>query len=393
MAGGKIYHLVGAELVAMEETAYNAEEILQRLLADHPDLLAGDQISPDAPRRWLLIAREAGIPDAPLAADRFSIDHLFVDQDGIPTLVEVKRSSDTRIRREVVGQMLDYAANLVVHWPPERLRDTHRHRFGGDAEAADAEISGFLRLPKDVTSADPAEHLATIADRFWDGVAQNLAAKRLRLLFVADVIPAELQRIIEYLNENMARSEVLGIEVRQYTGGGHTTLVPRVVGRTAAAEDVKSTARPRSERREWDTASFVADSAEVGGPMIADVAARLVDWMRGRGTSPRFGHGAGGPMYVSVVMSGSASVGAFDLSTRGRIEVLFNTLREVRPFDQAALRHQLKDRLNAIPGVAIADEAAERGTWPSFDARLLVPSESFAAFVATLDWLGDQPGG
>jgi hypothetical protein len=32
----------------------------------------------------------------------------------VPTLLEVKRSSDTRIRREVVGQMLDYAANGVV---------------------------------------------------------------------------------------------------------------------------------------------------------------------------------------------------------------------------------------------------------------------------------------
>ena len=40
----------------------------------------------------------------------------------MPTLVEVKRSDDTRIRREVVGQMLDYAANGVVYWPAERLR-------------------------------------------------------------------------------------------------------------------------------------------------------------------------------------------------------------------------------------------------------------------------------
>jgi 5-methylthioribose kinase len=36
--------------------------------------------------------------------------------------VEVKRSSDTRIRREVVGQMLDYAANAVVYWPLEMIR-------------------------------------------------------------------------------------------------------------------------------------------------------------------------------------------------------------------------------------------------------------------------------
>ncbi|MCO6480232.1 MAG: hypothetical protein J5I94_26570 [Phaeodactylibacter sp.] len=49
------------------------------------------------------------------------MDHLFVDQDAIPTLVEVKRSTDTRIRREVVGQILDYAANAALFWPIERL--------------------------------------------------------------------------------------------------------------------------------------------------------------------------------------------------------------------------------------------------------------------------------
>lgn len=59
---------------------------------------------------------------ASAGGNRWSLDHLFLDQDAVPTLVEVKRSDDTRIRREVVGQMLDYAANGVVYWPAERLR-------------------------------------------------------------------------------------------------------------------------------------------------------------------------------------------------------------------------------------------------------------------------------
>jgi len=55
------------------------------------------------------------IPDREDGSGRWSLDHLFLDQDSIPTLVEVKRSSDTRIRREVVGQILDYAANALVY--------------------------------------------------------------------------------------------------------------------------------------------------------------------------------------------------------------------------------------------------------------------------------------
>jgi hypothetical protein len=55
----------------------------------------------------VLVGREAALPDDHDAAARWSVDHLFLDQDAVPTLGEVKRSSDTQIRREVVGQMLD----------------------------------------------------------------------------------------------------------------------------------------------------------------------------------------------------------------------------------------------------------------------------------------------
>lgn len=63
MLAGKIYLKSDNGLVAMHEAVYDAEELLQRLVADYPDLLAGDQMRPTAPRRWLLIEREAGIAD------------------------------------------------------------------------------------------------------------------------------------------------------------------------------------------------------------------------------------------------------------------------------------------------------------------------------------------
>jgi hypothetical protein len=103
---GRIYLLNGeSKLIAMEESPYDSETLLQKLLADHPDLLAGDQINDEEPRRWLLVTREMAVPGEQDGAGRWSLDHLFLDQDAIPTLVEVKRSSDTRIRREVVGQI------------------------------------------------------------------------------------------------------------------------------------------------------------------------------------------------------------------------------------------------------------------------------------------------
>jgi hypothetical protein len=56
------------------------------------------------------------------------------------------------------------------------------------------------------------------------------------MVFVADSIPEELQRIVEFLNEQMKQVDVLAVEVKQYVGQGLRTLVPRVFGMTAEAQ-------------------------------------------------------------------------------------------------------------------------------------------------------------
>jgi len=62
MTGG--INLVGDsdELVEMSETSCDSEDILQELLAKYPNLLAGDQMDSDSPRRRLLVSREMGLP-------------------------------------------------------------------------------------------------------------------------------------------------------------------------------------------------------------------------------------------------------------------------------------------------------------------------------------------
>ena len=81
------------------------------------------------------------------------------------------------------------------------------------------------------------------------------------------MIPPELQRIVEFLNENLVRIEVLAVEVKQYVGEGRQTLVPRVIGRTAVAEDVKQTSSGASRvARNWTEPEFLEAAAATGGP-------------------------------------------------------------------------------------------------------------------------------
>jgi hypothetical protein len=243
--GKKIYLIDDNEtLRPLEESPYDSEDLLQKLLASYPDLLGGEGHG-----QWLLVERELAVPADEGGTGRWSLDHLFLDADGVPTLVEVKRSSDTRLRREVVGQMLDYAANGVAWWPLEQIQAAFERRCENDGLDAENELA---RLLKD----DGA------VDRFWQQVKTNLLAGKIRMVFVADVIPSELRRVVEFLNEQMDPAEVLAIEVPQYVGDGIRTLIPTVIGKTSEAERRKGTTPPRKILTLEQLLSQIADDGQ-----------------------------------------------------------------------------------------------------------------------------------
>ena len=204
----KIYSLSDdGSLESIDKKSYEREYDLQSLLEKHPDLLAGDQIDEANPRRWLLVSREFGVPEDDSGSDRWYLDHLFLDQDAIPTLVEVKLRTNNDSRRKVVGQMLDYAANSVAYWPIESLRKAFEELYNETGKDPSLQILELIKAS--------SEDMISI-ERFWNQVRTNLQAGRIRLLFIADEIPRELQQIVEFLNGQMSPAEVIGIELRQY---------------------------------------------------------------------------------------------------------------------------------------------------------------------------------
>ncbi|AJZ59683.1 hypothetical protein OI25_586 [Paraburkholderia fungorum] len=226
------------EITPLQETSYEREAHLQQFLALYPDLLPGDRIATPA-RRWLFVSREVSVPDSVDSGGRWSLDHLFLDQDGMPTFVECKRSSDTRGRREVVAQMLDYAANGVAHWKTGHIREAFERRCEADGKVAADVLAAFL------AGGEPVGAESFLPDSYWERVESNLRDRRIRLIFVADRIAPELKRLVEFLNEELINVEVLAVEVRQYhlAGFSHRVLVPELVGATPLAQVVKGKGR------------------------------------------------------------------------------------------------------------------------------------------------------
>jgi hypothetical protein len=368
----------GDDLVELTETPYEAEDVLQALIARFPSLLAGERHGDETPRRWLLVGREASLPDDQDAAGRWSVDHLFLDEDAVPTLVEVKRSSDTRIRREVVGQMLDYAANGVVYWPLERLREFFARqceRDGVDPEAAVGEVAGA----------------GVDVEEFWGRAGENLRAGKVRMVFVSDEIPRELARVVEFLNGQMNPAEVIAIEIKQYLGaGGIKTLVPRLIGQTAEVEARKGWRS--GETRQWDEQSLFSELLARRGEGEARVARELYEWCRARGWRLTFGQGKKDGSWIPVFSAQGREHYPIVLWSYGKIEVQFQHLKARAPFDSEQTRLELLQRVNAIPGVSFGADVITRR--PSIQLSTLASNPgALEAMKDVLIWVEDAAAG
>ncbi len=351
----------GHTLVPLTQQPYESEGLLQTLLAKYPSLLAGDQVNPETPRKWLLIRREIRVPDTEGGSGRWSLDHLFLDQDGVPTLVEVKRSSDTRIRREVVGQMLNYAANAVKYWPAELIRTEFEQACEAKGAEPNEELRGFLGVDRD-------------ADQFWIAVKTNLQAGRIRMLFVADEIPDELRRVVEFLNEQMDPAEVLAVEIRQFAGPSIQTLVPRVIGQTAEAESRKGGGGSSGNKRQWDEGSFFAEMLSRHGAATTEIAHHILKWAQAHVTRVWWGRGTTNGSFVPVQEVGDENHQLFAVFTGGSkappsLEVYFYWYAYKPPFDNPDKRREMLRMLNEIPGVKLPESAIEQAPeYPAHDA-------------------------
>ena len=76
-------------------------------------------------------------------------------------------------------------------------------------------------------------------DDFLERIENNLREGQLRLVFSLEESSFELRSIVDFLNRQMERSEVLIVEARQYQQGDVRVVAPTLFGYTEQARRVK----------------------------------------------------------------------------------------------------------------------------------------------------------
>jgi hypothetical protein len=198
---------------------------------------------------------------------------------------------------------------------------------------------------------------------FWSQVKTNLQAGRIRLVFVADEIPQELRRIVEFLNIQMDPAEVLAVEIKQYVSDEFKTLIPRVIGQRA---------KTPTTTRKWDETSFFSALGQRSGTEEVAVARRILEWAADKGLRISWGGGSRDGSLFPVVDHRGMWYTLIAVWTYGRVEMQFQHMQNWAPFDDESKRLELVHRLNEIPGVSIPEDAiCRRPAFPHHSGTVL----------------------
>lgn len=347
------------------ERVYCKDEFSEQhkaLEANH-DLLPGDQISPDDPRRWMLIKREMPVPDPETGIDRWSIDFFFVDQDGIPTFVECKRYKDTRSRREIVAQVLEYAANghyywdksIIMKYAEQTCTDLHTNLN-----------ESFLNLVK----RDDLN-----IDVFFENVEFKLKEGNIRLIFFLEEAAMPLKSLIDFLNKQMTRTEVLLVECKMYKQDDGLVIVPSLFGYTEEARVLKqdvSSASVKAQRKKWTKESFIEHLRTQVKKKLFDAIVQFIDTISSYDVKFKYGSGCETGS-LGVVFPNVCPRSVFTLWSNGSLQLQFGWINGSETATE--FKNVLANQAKSI-GLNVPDNI--ESVYPGFNSNLWVnKAESF----------------
>ena len=350
---------------ALAPMDYTGEAELQSLL----DTGSAELIPPDPSldEAHVVFAREVPTDSGP-------IDLIGIGSSRSVTIMECKLARNHQIKREVVGQVLDYAASLWGTDLPS-LSDAFKARSGTDP---------FEAIRKE---------FGEDAESFDEGACRSEVDRRLRegdfrLLVAVDRIDPELRRIIQYVNSRGGSGQGLRlvavefpryrVELPGYQQGSVQVLVPEAYGDELAAPKT-STARTT---RNWTVEDYFAALA-VDSP-FRPLVQRLLDWAADRRLTIRMGHGqTPSPSWRLDALGVDYPLFAVDIG--GRLWLSLGNLRNRLGADGEGVVRTLIENLNAIPGIKVAPGSSG----PSVPLLPLARDEAFAAFTAAYDRVVD----
>jgi len=208
---------------------YENEKALQDIIHAHPSLVTGS----------LTRETETAVACREFQSGVGPADVIVLDAEGNLTLVECKLASNREVRREVIGQVLDYASRI---W-----------RMSADEfEQAWVKTGG----------RSPFEALDDADGRIRAAVQESLESARFKIVLAVDGINDDIRRIVEFLNRiTVPETGVVVVEFMRARSGTTEVLIPTSFG-TDFVEAKAAQGKVRDPREPWNGQDWYVNFGE-----------------------------------------------------------------------------------------------------------------------------------
>lgn len=323
-----------------EGTDPESEYILQRLIELHPEVLPWDEF-PDSPK-----AEAVPVCVVCNEISSASTDILLVEQtttgEGRFVIIETKLVKNQEIYRDVLGQVLEYAAYLSSSETSDSLESKAKAYWKDGRRESGTDFHGKI---VGVFGKDWREAI-------WRTAFENARRRNIRLLIVSDSLPEQLRLAVTYLPTSVLLSAV----EFQAHGAGSNEESATFVG-SASASGTAPTANQSALRDYFSnvtlshtTVQYISD-----GSFISQVHDR------GKATTPRPVRSY--PDHLEKLGEETAPGRALKM-LKEKVEQTGGQVREGGAW--------LAPRLFGLPGLYVCEEDAELWVafWPTmFEQR------------------------
>jgi len=351
----KILYMDDGNVRPIESSKFEEEAVLQTYLEEHPDLLPLHEIE-DNPAPLVTIGREVSVPSG-------SIDLLFVDTKGVLTIVETKLAKNPEVRREVIGQIIEYAS-FVSQWDAQQVERQATEYFR--SKGAEASLYGVLAELAKAGNAEVPPDEATLRS----AIEKNLGKGNIRLIIAVDELVESLRSTVTFLN-SFSTFDLLILQLRDFElGATKRILIPSVFGYARKG--------PPPPPPQWEKDRFLKQASQKA-PASVRVFERLIGFAESEGATV-WGRGASIGTFGCVFTSlDGTRVTPFSGMANGKISIGFWDWAKRLDQGVVAAYRQALARVEGMP-----PEAVQTDTWRDVDVSFLASEQSLDAFLQAI---------
>jgi len=204
----KILLINGESIKVIDKVKFTEEGKLQDYLEEYPSLIPLADIVEGA-SDLLCIGRE-------VSAGPGAIDLLFIDKEGLLTVVETKLAKNPEARRTVIGQIIEYAS-YISQWTADDV----------------------YRIANEYLKSNLDEVMGNLDEDFRSNIEQNLKSGKMRLIIAVDELIEPLRATVTFLN-SYSKFDILLLQLKSFEESKtRKVLIPSLFGYAQKPETPK----------------------------------------------------------------------------------------------------------------------------------------------------------